>query len=104
MRLFGSIGRNQFANVLKDAEVAEANNLSEAEQSEASSRRQGDVAAAKAATEIVRAANRLKTIKAQLDAEARSAEETTVQVTREARARAEVELQEIRKSLDNEIT
>ena len=95
-----SIGRKQIANVLRDAEVAEASNLSEAEQSQAKSRQEGDVAVAQAETEIIRAENRVKTVKAELHAEARRAEERTIQAARQARAEHEQELQEVRKKLE----
>lgn len=95
-----SIGRKQIANVLRDAEVAEATNLSSSEQSEAGARQRGEVAVAEAQTEIIRAENRVKKVKAELDAEARREEERTIQVARQARAEAEHELQEIRTQLE----
>ena len=95
-----SIGRKRIANVLRDAEVAEASNLSQAEQSEATARQRGDVAAAQAETEIIRAENRVKTVKAELDAEAQREEERTIQAARQARAEAEQELQSIRAELE----
>jgi len=95
-----SIGRKRIANVLRDAEVAESNNLSQAEQSEASARQRGDVSVAQAQTQIIRAENGVKTAKAQLNAEAQREEERTIQAARQARAESELELQEVRKKLE----
>jgi len=95
-----SIGRKLIANVLLNAEVAEATNLSQAEQSEASARQRGDVAVAQAQTEILRAENRVQTVKAELNAEACREEERTTQAALQARAEAEQELQDIRKQLE----
>jgi flotillin len=95
-----SIGRKLIANVLLNAEVAEATNLSQAEQAEAGARQAGAVAVAQAETEIVRAENRVKTVKAELDAEACREEERTIQAALQARAEAEQDLQDIRKELE----
>jgi flotillin len=95
-----SIGRRLIANVLLDAEVAEATNLSQAEQAEAHARQEGEVAIAKAETEILRAENRVKTVKATLDAEACRAEERTIQAALQARAEAEQDLEDIRMKLE----
>ena len=53
-----------------------------------------------AETEIIRAENRVKTVKAELDAEAQREEERTIQAARQARAEAEQELQSIRSELE----
>lgn len=95
-----SIGRKLIANVLLDAEVAEASNLSQAEQAEAGARQRGAVAVAEARTEVLRAENRVLTVKATLDAEACREEERTTQAALQARAEAEQELQDIRKKLE----
>lgn len=95
-----SIGRRLIANVLLDAEVAEATNLSQAEQAEANARQEGDVAVAEAQTEILRAENRVQTVKATLDAEACRAEERTIQAALQARAEAEQDLEDIRMKLE----
>ena len=95
-----SIGRRQIAIVHRNAEVAEATNLSSAEQAEAASRRQGEVANEEAAAEIVQAENRVAQEKAEFEAKARSEEERTQQAALQARAEAELELQKIRKELE----
>ncbi|MED5374127.1 MAG: SPFH domain-containing protein [Myxococcota bacterium] len=95
-----SIGRKQIAMVIRDAEVAEANNLSLAEQSEAKARRAGEVANAQAQTKIVEAENRVAQIRAELHAEAQSERERTTAAASQARAEAEHELQEIRTRLE----
>jgi flotillin len=95
-----SIGRHQIALVLQAAEIAEATNLSEAEQAEAAARRKGEVAVAQAQTTIVQAENNVTRVKAELNAEACREEERTIQVGRQARAEAELELQAIRRKLE----
>ena len=95
-----SIGRKAIADVLRDAKVAEANNLSEAEQSEAKARRAGEVASQKAQAAILQAQNQVAQAKAELDAKAQSENERTSQAALQARAEAEQELQEIRKQLE----
>jgi flotillin len=95
-----SIGRKQIAHVIRDAEVAEANNLSLAEQSEARARQAGEVANSMAQTKIVEAENQVMQIKAELLAEAQSERERTQAAAAQARAEAELELQDIRKKLE----
>ena len=95
-----SIGRKQIAIVHRNAEVAEATNLSDAEQAEASCRRQGEVANENAASEIVQAVNGVAQEKAEFEAKARSEEERTTQAALQARAEAELELQQIRQELE----
>lgn len=95
-----SIGRKQIAMVIRDAEVAEANNLSLAEQSEAKARRAGEVASSQAMTQIQQANNRVSQVKSELLARARSEEASTEQAALEARAQAEQELQELRRQLE----
>ncbi len=95
-----SIGRQAIARVIKDAEVAESVAKSTAEQSEAQARQSGEVANQKAEEAIVTAQNQLREITAELDANARSEEETTEQAALQARAEAEQELQTLRKSLE----
>ncbi|MBK6407580.1 MAG: flotillin family protein [Holophagales bacterium] len=95
-----SIGRARIAMVLRDAEMAESLARSEASQGEASSRRAGEVANQQAGTVIAQKENELKTLKAQLEAKAKAAEETAVQAALQARAEAEQKLQAIRKKLE----
>jgi len=95
-----SIGRKAISDVLRDAKVAEANNLSEAEQSEAKARRAGEVASQKAQASILQAQNQVAQAKAEFDAKAQSEVERTSQAALQARAEAEQELQELRKQLE----
>lgn len=95
-----SIGRESIAVVIRDAQVAEANKLSEAEQAEAKARRAGEVASQRAGADIVQAQNEVAREQAELNAKARSEEERTEQAALQARAEAEQELQEIRKQLE----
>ncbi len=95
-----SIGRKSIADVLRDAKVAEANNLSEAEQAEAKARQAGEVASQKSQAAIIQAKNGVAQAKAEFDAKANSEDERTAQAALLARAEAELELQEIRKQLE----
>ena len=95
-----SIGRARIAMVLRDAEMAESLARSEASQGEASSRRAGEVANQQAGTVIAQKENELKTLKAQLEAKAKAAEETAIQSALQARAEAEQKLQAVRKKLE----
>lgn len=95
-----SIGRKSIADVLRDAKVAEANNLSEAEQAEAKARQAGEVASQKSQAAIIQAKNGVAQARAEFDAKANSEDERTAQAALLARAEAELELQEIRKQLE----
>jgi len=95
-----NIGRARIAMVLRDAEMAESLARSEASQGEASSRRAGEVANQQAGTVIAQKENELKTLKAQLEAKAKAAEETAIQSALQARAEAEQTLQAVRKKLE----
>ena len=95
-----SIGRQAIARVIRDAEVAESIAKSTAEQNEAQSRQDGEVANQQAEQAIVTAQNQLREITAELEASARSEEETTEQAALQARAEAEQELQTLRKTLE----
>lgn len=94
------IGRERIANVLLEAEVAESNKKREAEEATATAEASGAVAREQAMANIQRAENALRRERAHLESAARSAEEQTAQAPIEARARAEVQLQEIRTVLE----
>ncbi len=94
-----SIGRKQIALVVRDAEIAESNALTEAEQIEADCQRQSEVAKTQARSVILQQENALRTIKAELEQRARSEEERTIAAAAEAKARAEQQLQTIRAEL-----
>ncbi|HEY9888239.1 MAG TPA: SPFH domain-containing protein [Candidatus Obscuribacterales bacterium] len=91
-----SIGRRQIANIVRDAEIAESNAMAEAEQIEADSHRQADVAQTQARTVIQEKENELRRITAEVEKQARIEEERTQAAAAEARARAQRELQTVR--------
>jgi flotillin len=95
-----SIGRKQIAAVVRDAEIAESNARAEAERVEANSNQQGQVAKQNAETAIVKKANALRQYKGEMEARARSEEERMQQMVLQARAEAEVALQDIRQKLE----
>ena len=95
-----SIGRQQTADILKKARVAEAQRASEAEQSEASARQAAQVAAIQADLAITEESNRLRVRKAELDALALARESEAKVAGEKARVVAEQELQHERISLE----
>ncbi len=95
-----SIGRRQIANVVRDAEIAESNAMAAAEQIEADSTRQAEVAQTQARTVIQEKENELRRITAEVEKQARIEEERTLAAAAEARARAQRELQAIRAHLE----
>ncbi|MBD2580183.1 SPFH domain-containing protein [Oscillatoria sp. FACHB-1406] len=95
-----SIGRKQIAAIVRDAEIAEAEALGEAERIEADCQRQSEVAKTQAQTAIQQKQNLLRKIKAELEQQARSEEERTTAAAKEARARAEQLLQTVRAELE----
>ncbi|MEL6345895.1 MAG: SPFH domain-containing protein [Myxococcota bacterium] len=95
-----SIGRKRIAEVIRDAEIAESDAKSAAEEAEANQRQIGDVAVQQSETAIVERRNALRQLTAQLEATAQSEEETAQAAARQARATAEAELQEIRRELE----
>ncbi|MCL2933936.1 MAG: flotillin family protein [Trichodesmium sp. MAG_R03] len=95
-----SIGRKQIAIIRRDAEIAESNAQAEAEQLEAESKRESEIAKTQAATLIVQKKNELRKIKAELEQQARSEEKRTIAAGEEAKARAEQLLQTVRAELE----
>jgi flotillin len=95
-----SIGRRQIANIVRDAEIAESNAVAEAEQIEADSNKQAEVAQTQARTVIQEKENELRRITAEVEKQARIEEERTLAAAEEARARAQRELQAIRAQLE----
>jgi len=96
-----SIGREQLANVLADAEIAESTAKADAEEAQAGYAREGQVANEKAETAIKQRENGLRQRVAELEAVAKSEEERAEQGALAARARAEQALQEIRAKLEH---
>jgi flotillin len=95
-----SIGRRQIANIVRDAEIAEAEATGEAERIEADCQQQAEVAKTQARASVQGKENEFRKIKAELEQEARSEEERTGAAAKEARARAEQQLQVLRAELE----
>lgn len=95
-----SIGRRQIANIVRDAEIAEAEAVGQSERIEADCQQQAEVAKTQALTVIQQKQNELRKIKAELEQQARSEEERTIAAAKEARARAEQQLQTVRAALE----
>ncbi|EKQ69698.1 hypothetical protein OsccyDRAFT_2339 [Leptolyngbyaceae cyanobacterium JSC-12] len=95
-----SIGRKRISQIIRDAEIAEAEALSQAERVEADCQQQAEVAKSQALAVIQQKQNELRKIKAELEQQARSEEERTKAAEKEARARAEQELQTVRAELE----
>ena len=95
-----SISRIKIAEVLKDAQIAESNAKREADEIVANAEMRGNVALEQARAKIVEESNDLERYKAELEAKARSEQEKTIAAGREARARAEQQLQSIRGELE----
>ncbi|MGB0588687.1 MAG: flotillin family protein [Myxococcota bacterium] len=95
-----SISRVRIAEVIRDAEIAESNATRDAEQAIAKAKSLGQVAQENAGAAIAEQENDLSRLQAQLEAQAKSEEERTVAAGRAAQARAEQQLQEVRKVLE----
>lgn len=95
-----SIGRGLIAQIIRDAEVAEATALGEADRTEAGFRQNSEVAKNQALALVQQKQNELRKITAELDQQARSEEERTNAAAKEARARAEQKLQTARVELE----
>ncbi|MCB9697987.1 MAG: flotillin family protein [Alphaproteobacteria bacterium] len=96
-----SIGRERLANVLATAEIAESTAKADAEEAQAKSAREGEVANQRSETVIKQRENELRRKLAELEAQARSEEERAQQAALAARSRAEQALQEIRARLEH---
>jgi len=95
-----SIGRRQIAKIVRDAEIAEAVALGEAERIEADCQKRAEMFKSEALTIIQEKTNELRKIKAELDQRSKSEEERTAAAAKEARARAEQQLQATRARLE----
>lgn len=95
-----SLGRRQIALVIKNAEIAESNALTQAEQIEAQCEEETAVAIARDRIIIQDKENELRKITAELEQKARSEEERTTAAALEAEAKAQQQLQEIRAQLE----
>ena len=94
-----AIGRKSTAAVLKEAEIAEAENRAESQEKSAEARRRGEVADAEAQVQIVDAQNTLRVRTADLEGEGLAAEKRATQVARKAEVQAEQEVEQERLAL-----
>jgi len=95
-----SIGRKRIAQIIRDAEIAEAEAMSQANRQEAECIQQAEVAKSQALAVTQQRSNELRKIKAELEQQAKSEEERTAAAAKEARARAEQKLQSVRAELE----
>ena len=94
-----AIGRRSTASILKEAEVAEAENHAESQEKSAEARRRGEVADAEAQVQIVDAQNLLRVRKAELEGEGLAAEKRAAQIARKAEVQAEQQVEQERLAL-----
>jgi flotillin len=100
VKYLDSISRQQIANVLMVADIAESNARSTSEQAAAAANREGQVAVEQAEARIAQKQNEFRRVKADCEARAKAEEERTEQLAAEARATAEQELQGLRAKLE----
>ena len=95
-----SISRRRVAQIVRDAEIAEAEAIGQAERVEAEMQQVAEVMRTEADTVVLQKTNEVRTKVAQMDKQARSEEERTKAAEQEARARAEQQLQRVRAELE----
>ncbi len=95
-----SIGRKRIAMIVRDAEIAESNAISEAEKVEAQCQQESEVAKTQNRITILEKENELREIKAKLEQQARSEEEITNATVKEKQAFFEQKLQKLRAELE----
>jgi flotillin len=95
-----SLGRAAIAAVIREAEMAESDNERDAELAEADNQSRSSVAQSTSEANVAKMRNDLRRIKAELEASVKVEEERTLAAAREARAKAEQELQGVRGQLE----
>lgn len=95
-----SLGRKQIALIVRDAEIAESNAIAQAEQIEAQTQEQSEVAKTQDRILVLEKENELRKLKAKLDQKAKSEEEITIAAAKEKRAKVEQQLQALRTELE----
>jgi flotillin len=95
-----SLGRKQIAVILRDAEIAESNALTQAEQIEAQCDEYSKVALTQNQTIVLERENELRKLKAKLEQTAKTEEEITIAAAKEKKAKAEQVLQALRADLE----
>ena len=95
-----SISRRRVAQIVRDAEIAEAEAIGQAERIEAEMEEIAEVVRTESETAVLEKDNAVRTEVAQMEKQARSEEERTAAAEQEARARAEQKLQKVRADLE----
>ena len=95
-----SISRRRVAQIVRDAEIAEAEAIGEAERKEAEMEEVAEVVRTEAETVVLEKDNAVRTKVAQMEKQARSEEERTTAAELEARAKAQQQLQKVRSELE----
>ena len=95
-----SISRRRVAQIVRDAEIAEAEAIGQAERVEAEMEEVAEVVRTEAETIVLKKDNAVRTQIAEMEKKARSEEERTAAAQLEARARAEQKLQQVRAQLE----
>lgn len=95
-----SISRRRVAQIVRDAEIAEAEAIGEAERKEAEMEEVAEVVRTEAETVVLEKDNAVRTKVAQMEKQARSEEERTIAAELEARAKAQQQLQKVRSELE----
>ena len=95
-----SISRRRVAQIVRDAEIAEAEAIGEAERKEAEMEEIAEVVRTEAETVVLEKDNEVRTKVAQMEKKARSEEERTSAAELEAQAVAEQQLQKVRAELE----
>lgn len=93
-------GRKSIALVVKSAEIAESDANRDAEQAESEQNGRADTSTNEADGVILQLKNEYRRLVAELDSKVKQEEERTVAAAREARARAEQRLQQVRSELE----
>ena len=95
-----SISRRRVAQIVRDAEIAEAEAIGEAERKEAEMEEVAEVVRTEAETVVLEKDNAVRTKVAQMEKQARSEEERTTAAELEAKAKAQQKLQKVRSDLE----
>ena len=95
-----SISRRRVAQIVRDAEIAEAEAIGQAERVEAEMEEVAEVVRTEAETTVLQKDNAVRTQIAEMEKKARSEEERTAAAELEAQAKAEQKLQLVRAQLE----
>ena len=95
-----SISRRRVAQIVRDAEIAEAEAIGQAERIEAEMEEVSEVVRTNSETIVLEKDNQVRTKVALMEKEARSEEERTTAAEQEAKAKAEQKLQKVRAQLE----